>query len=241
MSVCLILLPIVLAMHACLDKKNFESFVDSLQIKIPTYFKDEEEFINVIRDAGYDINKCGGLYKTNLVENQKFFFWEKIQGIWTAVFTKAITKENIISTLKNIEFKAGKKIFKYIDEEKFISTQNKSFPTNFRDVKLLKKTLEEYDIKYNEIDENKIICENNGMTMIFNREYLQPYNLEITNITDINTVYSCMIDLNDAYNHLSQVLTYEKMKLKIKEKGITIDDESVNEDNSIIITLNISQ
>ena len=111
MSITLVLLPVVLAMYAIMGKENFEKWVDSMQIKLPTSFKTQSELTAIVRKAGYDADEWGGMVKTHIRGEQMFFFWQQIDGKWVAVFSKDIPQSEIKSLIAKVEKSAGRLVF----------------------------------------------------------------------------------------------------------------------------------
>ena len=111
MSVSLVLLPIGLAMYAIMGKENFNKWVDSLQIKLPTNFTFQSQLTAVVRKAGYDAEDWSGMVKTHIQGEQMFFFWQHIDGKWVAVFSKAIPQSEIKTLIAKVEKSAGRPIF----------------------------------------------------------------------------------------------------------------------------------
>lgn len=111
MSVSLILLPVGLALYAVMGKENFEKWVNSMQVKVPTAFAGQQELALCVRKAGYDADDWAGMVKTHIRGEAVFFFWQKIDGVWTAVFDKSIPQSEIKTLISRVEAAAGKQVF----------------------------------------------------------------------------------------------------------------------------------
>ncbi len=240
MSVSIALLPVALALRVFMGKDRFEEWVNSMQVKIPSSFNNEEDLLLTVRKAGYDADMWGGLYKTHIRGKELWFFWEKIDGVWTAVFGQADSKDEIKRFIKDIEAKAGRKIFEW-DElaQNPLTLPVRTFPTNFRDSELLHKTLLEYSLNPVFNDQGQLLCEINEMVLVFSQEHHQHFNLEVRNVTDMRQLYSNLDNINDCYNRNVQSQTYKRLKSNIEEHGLTVESEDVYDDNSIVITLSI--
>lgn len=242
MSVSLALVPVALALRVVMGKDRFESWVSSLQIKIPTTFKDEKELLITVRKAGYDADKWGGSYKTHIRGEELWFFWEQVNGVWTAIFAKSDSAADIKAFILDLEAKSGRQIFEWKEAgQKPVIVQTRTFPTNFRDAKLLRKALVDYGLNPTQGNSCQIVCQVNGMTLNFSQEGDQPFSLEVQNAADMRQIYSSIDDINDSYNHNVQAQTYERLKSRIEERGLFIESEEVAEDNSIMITLSIQR
>lgn len=240
MSVSLVLMPVALALRVVMGKERFESWVDSLQIKIPTSFRDEKDLLLTVRKAGYDAEKWGGSYKTHIRKEELWFFWERINGTWTAIFGKSDPRDDIKAFISDLESKAGRRVFRWDEEaQKPVVIQTYTYPTNFRDPALLRKALVEYGLILNYDNSSRMECNINGMSLTFSQEGEQPFLLEIKNSTDMRHVHSILDDLNDSYSHNVQALTYERLKSRVAHYGLLIENEEVADDNSLIITLSM--
>jgi len=111
MSVSLILLPVGLALYAVMGKENFEKWVNSMQVKVPTTFANQQELALCVRKAGYDADDWAGMVKTHIRGEAAFFFWQLIDGVWTAVFDKSIPQSEIKTLIARVEKAAGRQVF----------------------------------------------------------------------------------------------------------------------------------
>lgn len=241
MSVSLVLLPVALALRVVMGKKNFENWVESMQLKIPTEFKDENELTITVRKAGYDADKWGGSIKTHIRGEELFFFWDQIDGVWTAVFSKNDPQAEIKKFVRDLESNAGRQIFQWKNEgQKIVTIPTKTFPTNFREPELLKKALSDYGLA-NRINSDGTIQAKAGECLLTFKQGVddQPFNVEVKNAPDVRQIYDHLDEINEGYCQHVQSRTYESLSRKISERGLTIEQEEVLEDNSILITLNI--
>jgi len=240
MSISLALFPVALALRVVMGKQRFDSWVESLQLKIETSFQDEKDLIVTVRKAGYDAENWGGAIKTHVNGEEFFFFWEQVEGKWTAIFSKSDPQPEIKRFIRNLEKKAGRNIFKWSeDNQKVVVMPTKTFPTNFRDDSLITKTLMEYNLNPILEADGVINCKAGKCQLIFRKEGEGPFNVEVRNAPDVRQIYQQLDDINDVYCQNVQAKTYQNLKSRIAEKGLTIEQEEVLEDNSIVITLNV--
>ena len=241
MSICLILLPVALAIRVVMGKENFENWVGSMQLKIPTAFENENDLTLTVRKAAYDADKWGGSIKTHIRGEAFFFFWENIDGVWTAVFSKNDPQDQIKDFIRDLEKKSGRQIFQRKNESRNIATlPTKTFPTNFRDPELLKKALTDYGLSTREIGEKTIQAQAGECLLTFQQvDQGSLFNVAIKNAPDVRQMYEHLNEINEGYCHHVQSKTYETLTKKIAERGLTVEHEEVLDDNSIVITLNI--
>lgn len=244
MSVSLVLIPIALTLRVVMGKKNFNNWAESMQLKVPTIFKNELELVQTVRKAGYDAEKWGGSFKTHLDGEQTYFFWEQIDGIWTAVFGKSDSQQEVERFMAEINRVAEREIFgtgaslPLADMTVQQVEAAPTFPTNFRDGELLFRTLKELGI--NPVRHgSEIACKVEDSVLTFRQSGDGPYHVEIRNAPDLEKVFFYLSDVDDDYKRLLQSIVYEKLKERAAERSMTVESEEVLEDNSIVLTLNI--
>ena len=123
-----------------------------------------------------------------------------------------------------------------ITEKHFIE---KSFDTPFMDKSILLKTLEEHGVKNIVEWETGIAGDIDNYKLTFEKfEQDKPYSLRISclerdnaeeKVGDLNNEYAMNVQ-EDAYLHIVD---------KLKENNMQIEEEEVQEDNTIVLTINI--
>lgn len=242
MSVSLALIPVALALRVAMGKEGFENWVKSQQIRMPTNFEHEVDLIVTVRKAGYDAEKWAGLIKTHMRREKSFFFWELVDGVWTAVFAKSDSQEMVSRFIDDLEEKSGRKIFVTgEDVQSHFGTPSQSFPTNFRDEQVLMKTLREYGLRPDAIPDGGIVCGAGASTLRFHPAEEGSYSVEIENTPNLQQMFQLLSNLDEDYKRGVQASTYEKLMSRIEEKSLVVESEEVLEDNSIVITLNVQE
>ncbi len=240
MSVTLTLIPLVLVLRAAMGSKNLNDWIESSQIKIPTNIKDENELIVLVKKAGYDVMKEGKLLKTHFNGGRDFFFLEKVNGVLTATFSKSDSVEAIKKFINDVEIIAQRKIFNYNIENNEENIQEKSFPTNFVDEKLLIKTLVDYGINTQVFKDGTIQCNVDNTSLIFHKENSSNYEVKIIGNSQIRGVYEQLNAIDEEYKKNVQSYTYNKVVEKLKQTNMEIQSEEVMEDDSLLLTININ-
>jgi hypothetical protein len=245
MSVSIALLPIALAMRIVMGKKNFENFVESYQVRVPTNFGSELDLCQAVKKAGYDAIKFGSSIKTHLQGEQMFFFWELVDGKWQAIFAKGHQQAILNIFMADVERAVGYKVFGVTSLPEVFSEVNlpvttlPQYPTNFRDGALLMEALTEFGAKPVRNNDGQIICQIDNSKMVFTQTADEPYRVEVTNAPALEEVYHYLSDIDEDYKRCVQTAVYEKLKSRAQEKNMTIESEEVMEDNSIVLTLNV--
>lgn len=239
MSVNFALIPIALALRVVMGKERFQNWVESLQLKIPTTFADAGDMVATVRGAGYDADKWGGSYKTH-VDAKLWFFWEQVDGVWTAVFGQADSRPAIFAFIKDVEAKAGRQVFEWAESGQAPRVlPSQTFPTNFRDGELLRATLREYGLTEVFSRDGHMAWRMDGITLNFKQELDQPFMLEIRDVKDMRQIYPRLNVINEAYGRQVQMQAYTNLKSRIRDRGLTILSEEKTPDESIVLTLSI--
>jgi hypothetical protein len=254
MSISLALIPVVLILRVTMDKGKFDTWVDSSQIKMSTSFKSEIELIRTLEMAGYDANKLGGLIKTHINSEKQFFFWEKVNGKWTAIFSKYDSQEVISTFIGDLESKAGRKLIYNSAKEvngvnenprklgeipPFSEVNKETFPTNIVDKTLLLKTLKEYGVYCTELSNEDIECKVEDCILTFHKEGETNYEVEVIGAVSLRGAHQHLTIIDEEYKQNVQEYTYQKVVKKLESSDMYIEKEEVLEDNSILLTITI--
>lgn len=242
MSVSLALIPVALTLRVVMGKENFENWVQSMQVKMPTNFEHEVDLVVTVRKAGYDAEKWAGLIKTHIRGERDFFFWELVDGQWTAVFSKSDSQEMISQFVRDLESKSGRKIFVVEeDTDKAFVPSSQVFPTNMRDEQLLVKTLSDHGLQPKAQPNGEVTCRVGRSILRFRPAEEGSYSVEIENALDLQQMFQFLSALDEDYKRGVQAVAYENLMNRIQEKNLAVESEEVLEDNSIVITLNVQE
>ena len=124
-----------------------------------------------------------------------------------------------------------------ITEKNFIE---KSFETPFMDKEILKKTLEEHGVKTIKEDSyGKISGVVDNYALSFEKmEEDKPYFIKISCLETDNAEEKAK-DLESEYTLNVQEEAYLNIIDKLKENNMEIEEEEVQDDNTIVLTINI--
>lgn len=247
MSVSLALVPLVLILRVAMGKDNFNNWVEASEIKMPTAIKDENELTVIIKNAGYDAIKFGNSIKTHMNEKKEFFFWEKIDGVWTAVFSKYDSQEIVRNFISNLEQRTGKTVFNCdydvligkAQNESDVMNQEEIYPTNFVDEKLLLDTLRDYGVNTNRNQNGEIQCNIENSILTFYKENNSNYVVRVNGSSSLKGIYEQLNIIDEEYKRNVQSYTYNKVVEKLQHSNMHIESEEIMEDNSLVLTINI--
>jgi len=238
MSVSIALLPVALALRIIMGKDNFENWVNAQQVRVPTAFTTEVELVRAVKKAGYDAMKFGSSIKTHIDGEKIFFFWELIDGKWVAIFSKHHEQSCIDRFTSSVESVVGRKIFGELSSTP--SAVSAQFPTNFRDGALLIKALTEFGAQPRKLANSSIVCKIEKSDLLFTQAGDSPYMVNVKNSPSLEQVYHYMSDIDDDYKRCVQTAVYEKIKARAIEQDMTIENEEVLPDKTILMTLRVS-
>lgn len=255
MSISMVLIPLALVVKVAMEKDSYNDWIESAEIKMPTNFIDKNDLISGLNAAGYKLLNENGMLKTNLDKSGELVFWQNINGIWTALFSKYNTSEAITRFISIIENTLDKRTFYYsVDEMKELidTTEKRSkeikipkiekekFPTNFTEKDLLIKTLCEYGVNVEE-EEDSLKCCIDSYNFIFKKHSLPYYEVEIYGEDSLRDLYYHLSNIDTEYKNNTQAYTYERILSKISESNMSIQQEEILEDDSIVLTLEIKE
>ena len=111
--------------------------------------------------------------------------------------------------------------------------------TSFVDVNLLVKTLEELECHVKKNNENEIfVATTCGNLKYMRKDSSEPFKMYLDEITDVQGVLENIRSFEQDYGRNVQEYTYNHVKSNLAD-GMTIAEEEVLEDDSIILTINV--
>ena len=116
----------------------------------------------------------------------------------------------------------------------------KEFETSYMDKNLLLKTLEEHGLADIEEDYDGTISGSiESFTLSFSRETVdKPYSVKIS-CRECDNAEEKLSDLNAEYALNAQEDAYLNLVENLKEKNMEIEEEVVEDDNTIVLTINL--
>jgi len=235
MSVSIVAIPVVITMRVVMGKKGFENWAASMELVKETSFINKEELLVTIKQCGYSMEPYGNIFKTKFTP-QNYLFWSYRDDKWVAVFNKHVDEVSINKFMDDLEQKAKRPIFKESSNSKVV-VQN--FPTNFQNLKLLKKVLDSNSISFQE-QNNRIICHLEIGELIFSQPAVnEAITVEVLPQLDMEHLFNQLVILDEEYKMNVQEHTYQTLLEKAHQKGFAVEQEEFLADNSIVLTLNV--
>lgn len=205
-------------------------------LKIQTNIK-QEELKTLLRKANYLY--YSGNSSTPLKNSDATLNWIYKNGFYGAEFSgtnnAAINKEAEI-IFRKLNIAAGRDLRLINDQSTIVYTYN----TNYTDKGILLNTLTEHGAT--ELVENgdEVSCKLFGMEMVYyKKDSNGGYILDITQVSNKGECEDIINDLNEEYGLNIQEMTYNKIKERLEQENMRLESESVMDDNSIVLTIDI--
>ena len=205
-------------------------------LKIQTNIR-KEELKQLLHDANYLFYEedC----QTPLKNSNATLNWILKNGYYTAEFSgsnnSAITREAEI-IFRKLNIAAGRDLRVINDATTAVYT----YTTNYTDKGVLMNTLIEHGAE--EISEvgDEVSCKLFGMEMVYyKKDGSNGYTLDVTQVSNKGECESLINDLNDEYGLNIQEMTYNKIKERLDKENMRLESETVLDDNSIVLTIEV--
>lgn len=126
----------------------------------------------------------------------------------------------------------------HIDNELAEKLYDKEFQTTIMDKDILLKTLKEHGA-VNIVENNEdISCSCESFNLNFYKNQDEPYTLKITYNEEYN-LQELVGDISTEYATNAQEVSYNKIKERLEAQNLTIDNEEITDDDTIILTVNL--
>ena len=117
--------------------------------------------------------------------------------------------------------------------------ETEGIKTNFKDSRLLYKTLSRHGLKINVIDNDNIVARCSGGVLTYRRSSDgEPYSVFVSEVKNMAELIENIQCLTDEYGVSVQEFTCENVKANL-EPDMHIESEEVLEDNSVLLTITI--
>ena len=204
-------------------------------VKIETNIE-AHELAYFLQLSGYRFMRANG--QTPLKTPYSTLNWYLENGKYTAEFSgtnqQALNAE-IEDIFKKLNMFAKRDV-RFVDNlSKTVYTYN----TNYTDKNILINTLLEHGASNLEEKGDNVGCRIFDMDMNYVKKDDGSFALEITRVTDKSECENLVKDLNEEYGLNIQEMTYNKIKERLEAENLRLEDETVLEDNSIVLTIDV--
>lgn len=190
------------------------------------------------------LSKANYLYyegnaQTPLKNSDAILNWHIKDGHYIANFsgknTEGIAKEAEI-LFRKLNMAAGRDL-RNLDEKSIVVY---TYSTNYTDKLMLINTLTEHGASDLCEQDGNITCKLFNMEMqYFKSDSADAYTLNIKQVSDVALCSELIDDLNDEYGLNIQEMTYNKIKERLESENLNLESETVLEDNSIVLTIEV--
>lgn len=119
-------------------------------------------------------------------------------------------------------------------------TELPPIPTRFTDISLLEKTLREHGLSPEIHTENELSCTTGNGGLTYRRDVcVDAFTVTIDGLSSPEELLEELECLQEEYGQNVQSYTYERLITSLRENNMTLHSESVLEDNSILLTIDI--
>ena len=149
----------------------------------------------------------------------------------TAVATtmSAINEKSQLKDMKSVE----------LTQCDFEKITRKDFETTIMDKETLIKTLEEYGAQIASGNDNEIVCTIQQFDLIFTKKAEnKPFKLRISYNKKLNPD-ELIGDISSEYCKNAQEISYNKIKERLEQQNMTIEEEEIYDDDTIVLTVNL--
>lgn len=205
-------------------------------LKIQTNIK-PEELKRILKASNYLYYAANS--QTPLKNSDAMLNWTLKNGYYVAEFSgsnnAAITKEAEI-IFRKLNIAAGRDL-RYVNDS---FTTVYTYNTNYTDKGMLLNTLTEHGAEEISEQGDEVTCKLFGMEMVYyKKDGSAGYTLDITRVSDKDECQDVINDLNEEYGLNIQEMTYNKIKERLEQENMRLESESVMDDNSIILTIEV--
>ena len=126
----------------------------------------------------------------------------------------------------------------HISENAINNLSKQEFKTIILDKRTLLKTISEHGAENIKIDGNDIECDCEGFHIEFLSKDNRPYTMKIS-YTSPDNLNNIVQDIGSEYCVNAQEISYNKIKERLKMKNLKINEEQIEEDDTIVLTVNL--
>lgn len=243
-------LPVALTARVVMGEEKFNQWIKSGEDVRYTNFSSMDEMKKTVCQAGYDVVPFFNSPKTHLTKDSgAWFLWEMRDGQIAAILSKHDDKAAIQKFISAVETVAGRKIFKELTVKQNDTSPTKNsrtelieqqIPTVFTDESLLKQVLEKFNLPVIHESDGYIQSQFGDLQVLFTRDGEEAYDLLIRGPERaMKSFYDCLFSMNEEYGLSIQEQTYLHVLANLEDSGMTLLEENVLEDNSIVLTLQV--
>ena len=161
-----------------------------------------------------------------------------IAGVTASVAAAGSMAGNLVKTIHDIN-KNGNPEYIQLEHQEMQEILKKEFTTTIKDKDTLIKTLEEHGAVDIEDRDNTVMCRCEAFYLTFTKNDAESPYVMTAIFNDEYGLEDLAKDLGEEYAINAQEASYNKIKERLEERNMTISEEEVYEDNTIVLTIDL--
>ena len=126
----------------------------------------------------------------------------------------------------------------HLEESEMDKLFNQDFQTQIMDKSVLIKTLKEHGAENIEESFGNISCDCEQFHIKFTYNGENPYTMNVSARSGYG-IDEFVADIGSEYTANAQEVSYNKIKERLEKQNLTIDNEEIYDDNTIVLTVNL--
>ena len=127
-----------------------------------------------------------------------------------------------------------------LQNKKGLQQEIEPIPTQFTNITLLEKTLTEHGLKVEVVSENELVCATENWRLTYQRVSAgSAFSVTASGPLDFDELIAELECFDEEYKQNVQSYTYNKLISNLAANNMTLHSETVLEDNSILLTINV--
>ena len=129
---------------------------------------------------------------------------------------------------------------KPIAEQKEALTGFTPMQTIFNDASLLEQTLREHGLTVSALSEHQLVCQSGDVHLQYARQAAgEPFWLTVSGVQNMDGFLAELECFEQEYRQNVQTYTYNRLKGSLGKSNMIVAEETLLEDNSILLTIDI--
>lgn len=253
MSLIATLLPAALVVASVIDDIYYNKWIIAGKYVINTRYTDKKAIISDLKRLNANYTLQYNAIRVFGNSKDEYYYFSQNNNVWEFSFSKFDDLKTIKSFVDKLS--SISEAISVSDFENMISNDKKNnyhamaklpplpnsnaveIPTRFSDFELLETVLRSLDCSITNTVKG-LYVERNGLCYSFYLKDEQIY-LRIDEKISEEDLFRELQDLDIVYSRNVQKKSYDYIMQKINEKGLSVSDQTVSEDDTIVLTINM--
>lgn len=253
MSLIATLIPAALVVASVIDDVYYNKWIIAGKYVINTRYSERRTIISDLKRLKVNYSIQHNAIRVYGNSKDEYYYFSQNNGVWEFSFSKyddlnsirtfvnklaSISESILISDFNNAVSNEKKGYSQTMGKMPPLPQSNSvEIPTRFSDFVLLEKALVSLDCSVIK-NTNGFRVERNGLNYAFYLKDGQIY-LRIDEKISEEDLFRELQDLDIVYSRNVQKKSYDYIMQQIKEKGLSVSNQTVSEDDTIVLTINM--